>query len=259
MKTPIFNSAMQLHRMYIIMFGLLLFMQQPVKAQAANDTATLFTEIRQLQDVYKSPLSFDIKYTYASERRPDTILDVLYGKMEISGNSYHYWLDSVETLVNNNYNITLFKTDKVMYLAKPAAVNTVDPVQQLRTVLAKAGFSSCSIQQQGTQKIVRIDFPAGGAYRRIEMSIDKKTGYVMYMRYIMKTELLMESNAGASEATNAEYGEYAVVQTTFENYKPLTANYIRFDESSFFYKEGREFKATAPYHEYKIFTGSPNL
>ncbi|WP_217603526.1 hypothetical protein [Chitinophaga sp. GbtcB8] len=241
------------------MLGLLLFMQQPLKAQAASDTAALFTEIRQLQAVYRSALAFDIKYTYTSERRPDSILDVMYGKMEISGNNYHYWLDSVETLVNADYNITLFKTEKVMYLAKPAAVNTVDPVQQLRAVLARTGFSSCSIQQQGTQKIVQINFPAGGAYRQMEMSIDKNTGYVMYMRYVMKTALLMESNAGASEAASAEYGEYAIVQTTFEHYKPLPASYTRFDESSFFYKEGSEFKATAPYHEYKIFTGSPNL
>jgi hypothetical protein len=232
-------------------------MHNAVKAQAVNDTAALFAEVHKLQAVYQSPVSFDITYTYTSEQRPDSVLETMHGTLEMSGASFRYCIDSVETMANDSYSITLFKKDKVMYLSRPSSLNTVDPVQQFRSILEKMRFSKCAIKQQGDQKVVRISFPAGGAYREIEMNIDKKTGYVTAMRYVMKTMLLME--AGASQADATEYGEYAVIKTTFDHYKPLSTDYTRFNEGRYFYKEGGGFKPTNTYSEYKIFTGSPNL
>lgn len=236
-------------------------MRQQVKGQAANDTATLFSELKQMQEAYSRSLSFNIRFTYASERQPSTVLDSAQGRIEVSGANYHYRLDSVETLANKNYSVTLFKTEKVMYLAKPSSLGMpVDPVQQMRAALQKAKYKSCTVTQQGSVKTVRIDFGPEATYRQMEMNIDRKTGYVTSMRYLIKTTMLMGQGAAVStEQVNATYGEYAIVQTTFDHYQLLPADYAGFDESSFFYKEGGEFKTTRAYNDYKIFTGSPNL
>jgi len=240
---------------------LLALSRQQVKAQTVNDTAVLFAEMKQMQEIYNRSVSFGIRITYASEKQPGAVLDSAQGGIEYAGTNYHYWLDSVETFVNKNYSVTLFKKDKVMYLSKPSSLGPMlDPVQQMRTVLQKTGYKSCTLTRQGAVKTLRLDFGPDGAYRQMEMNIDIKTGYVTSMRYLVKTAMLMGQGAPANtEQVNAEYGEYAIVQTTFDHYKLLPADYTGFDESSFFYKDGQEFKTTSAYNEYKIFTGSPNL
>jgi len=251
-----------MHRIFLMTAVLLLaVIRQQVRAQAASDTAALFAEMKQMQEVYNRSLSFNMRITYASEKQPGAVQDSAAGGIAYAGANYHYWLDSVETFVNKSYSITLFKKDKVMYLSKPSAMGpALDPVQQMRAVLQKTGYKSCRISQQGGVKTVHIDFGPDGAYREMDMSIEKKTGYVTSMRYVVKTAMLMGQNAALSaDQVNAAYGEYAIVQTVFDHYQLLPADYAGFYESSFFYKDGQEFKTTAAYKDYKIFTGSPNL
>jgi hypothetical protein len=253
---------MKMRRIFLMTAVLLLAVaRQQVMAQAANDTAALFAEMRQMNETYNRSLSFGIRITYASEKQPGIVLDSAKGGIAYAGAIYHYWLDSVETFVNKNYSVTLFKKDKVMYLARPSTLGqTLDPAQQMRAVLQKTGYKSCTITQRGGVKTLHIDFGPNNAYRQMEMNIDKKTGYVTSMRYVVNTAMLKGQDAEANTAqAGAEQGEYAIVQTTFDHYQLLPADYAGFDESSFFYKDGQEFKTTSAYNDYKIFTGSPNL
>jgi len=257
MKKQMTSNSKPARKIGLLIVAVLMFAHKAMQAQAVNDTAALFAEVRELQAVYQAPVSFDINYIYTSEQRPDSILDTMHGTLEMSGTSFRYCIDSVETMTNASYSVTLFKNEKIMYLSRPSGINTADPVQQFRSVLEKMGFSSCTVKQEKGRKVIQIGFPAGGPYREIEMDINKKTGYISAMRYVMKTMLLMES--GATEADAAAYGEYAIVTTTFDHYKPLSTDYIRFNEGSYFYKDGAGFKPTNTYSEYKIFKGSPNL
>jgi len=234
---------------------------QQAKAQSAGDTAALFAEMKQMNEIYNRKLSFSIRITYASEKQPGIIQDSVKGGMEFADSSYHYWLDSVETFANKSYSLTLFKKDKVMYLSKSSLLGPMpDPMQQMRTVLQITGYKRCTVTQQGTIKTLHIDFGPDGAYRQLEMTIDKQTGYVTSMSYLIKTMMLMGKDAAVdADQVNAAYGEYAIVRTTFDHYQLLPADYAGFNESSFFYKDGQEFKPAAAYNDFKIFTGSPNL
>src|SRR5690348_109732 len=98
--TQILISKMKMQKIYQLLAVLLLLARPCLKAQTANDTAALFDEMKRLQSLYRSQgLSFDIRYTYASEQTPATILDSLTGNMEVSGNNYRYRVDSVEMIV----------------------------------------------------------------------------------------------------------------------------------------------------------------
>lgn len=230
------------------------------KAQEVNDTAKLFAEMKTLQGVYQQKaLSFDIRYTYASELYPEQVLDSLSGHADIAGSSYYYQMANTEMTANDKYVVTLFKEDKIMYLSKPVALNAADPLEQMRASIRTAGVTRCSVTEKGTLKSISVGFKEGGPYKELQMNFDKSSGYLISMRYVLKTTMLMETTGGANAEVPEGYGEYAIVQSYYEHYKQLSGKEKAFDSSQFFYKEGDEFKPTAAYSEYKVFVGSPDL
>jgi len=242
----------------ILLCGLAIF--RTASAQEVNDTAKLFAEMKTLQRVYQQKaLSFDIRYTYASELHPETLLDSLSGHADIAGSSYYYQLANTEMTANDKYIVTLFKEDKIMYLSKPVSLNAADPLEQMRVSMKTAGVTRCSVTEKGTIKSIQVGFKEGGPYKELQMMFDKSSGYLISMRYVLKTSLLMETTGGANGEVPEEYGEYAIVQSYYDNYKQLSEQQKRFDNTQFFYKEGDEFKPTAAYSEYKVFVGSPDL
>ena len=243
-------------KIFSIIACLLLSGQTLLTAQTL-DTTRLFKEMGTLRTKYQShAVSFDISYSYTAELHPDVILDSLSGNMDLYGSNYHYLLDKTETMSNDRYSIILYGEDKIMYLAKSSALNTGDPTQQLRLMMEKAGIQNCVITEKGNKKSILISFLPESGYREMEMTIDKTSGYLTETRYVVKTTLLMESQGTTPDP---EYGEYAIVRTVLSNYKEPANDLSRFDERSYFYKEGNEFKTTPAYKEYKIFVGSPNL
>jgi hypothetical protein len=237
-----------------------LAIRHSVSAQEVNDTAKLFAEMKSLQGVYQQKaLSFDVKYTYASELHPATLLDSLSGHIEMAGGKYYYQLANTEMTANEKYVITLFKDDKIMYLSKPMSLNAADPLEQMRVSMKTAGVNRCSITEKGKVKSILVGFKEGGPYKELQMDFDKASGNLLSMKYILKTTLLMEATGGANAEAPEEYGEYAIVQSNYINYRQLSAETNQFDNTKFFYKEGNEFKPTAAYSEYKIFVGSPYL
>jgi hypothetical protein len=57
------------------------------------------------------------------------------------------------------------------------------------------------------------------------------------------------------EASNA----YAVVECLYTNYRQENSGKDLFDAARYFKKEGNEWVTVAPYDNYKIFIGTPNL
>jgi len=220
---------------------------------AQMDTTKMFAAFNSMQAKYQStPISFSLNYTYKSVNNPDKVLDEVKGGIELAGSNYHYEMDNTEVYSNGRYNIILFKEDKLMYLAKATTITAVDPVQQLRAMVGSSAIQSCSVKGG----VITLTFVPGGNYKELQMVVNEKTGYLTSMRYVVKTAMLMEQ-PGAE--IDPQYGEYAIVQSTLDNYKALAADSSRFNEANFFYKEGKEFKTTADYSDYKIFIGSPNL
>jgi hypothetical protein len=228
-------------------------------AQESIDTTRLFAEFKKMRTVYQAKgLSFDIRYTYASEKQPDQILDSLNAHIDMLEDKVHYQIDSTETISNGRYNIALFKEDKIMYLSKGTTLSTVDPIQQIRSIIGDGAITGCTINDEGKLRSIRLQFGENGACREMLMTIDNTTGYMVMMRYIVKTELLLDGK-GADSDIEALYGRYAIVNSVYNQYKPFAPESRFFDEGRFFYKEGDEFKPTALFSEYKIFAGSPGL
>ncbi|QEH43313.1 hypothetical protein [Chitinophaga sp. XS-30] len=251
---------MNIQRVFIVLSVTLLAWCNASVAQATIDTGKFFMEIGRLQQVMQSvPVSFDIRYTYTSEKDPDMILDSLKGSVQLSGPNTWYKVAHMESVSNDRYNIILFREDKLMYLSRPSKIRKDDPLQQIRSILAGSGVESCSIVEEGDTRTIRIDFKEGGACREMSMYVSRKTGYMSGVTYVLKAALLPGQGLSSDKDAQAYYGEYAVVKMELSGYKKLEAGGARFDEHNFFHREGDEFTPAPEYADYTIFKGSPNL
>jgi hypothetical protein len=244
----------------LVLIGSLL--GQSATAQEQTDTTRLYAEVRKMQSAYQDkPVSFDIRYTYTSEMNPEVVLDSLGGHMDISGRSYHYSISTTEMTANEQYIVTLFKEEGIMYLAKAPEVSPVDPIAQMKAAIDRVGGGNYAVTETATIKSVHVTFKPGMPYKEFRMDFDKKTNMLAEMQYVVRTEMLMESMGSeeGKESVTAQYGEYAIVRCYFTDYQTLKLPTDIFDNSKFFYKEGSEFKAKDPYKAYQVFVGSPDL
>ena len=231
-----------------------------LRAQELTDTARLYRELAVLQTGYKDkPVSYDMRYSYASELHPDIVLDSMKGSVSIYNNVYKYQLDNMETVATGTYNIVLFKEEKVMYIVKPATASSLAPLDHVRKMMNDAGVHGYTIKEDGREKTVHINFVQGASCREMEVVVDKKTQRLQTIQYVIKTSLLMQESPDMEAKTIAEYGPFAIVTQSFTHYQPLTTVPDWLDTAHFFYKDGTELKTAPAYNEFKIFKGSPNL
>jgi len=244
-----------------ILFSCFLITCMPAIAQEVSQLNKVTEQMKLLRESYDTrPVSFDLRYVYSNEHTPADILDSLSGNIIMDSTNYRCILDNTETISNGKYNIILFKEDQVMYLSKGTATNaTQDPLQTIQTVLEKSGASGCTITNNKRNKVIHIDFVPGGACKQIEMVIDTVARRLLSMEYIVRTSQLMEIPGATGSEQPEGYEEFARVRADFYNYRFLLPDKSRFDERTFFYKEGDTFKTTAAYSSYKIFIATPNL
>jgi hypothetical protein len=129
----------------------------------------------------------------------------------------------------------------------------------METILKQSGATSCTISKNGKNTIIRVGFAQDGPCKQMEMTIDTVAHRMLSMQYIVKTAMLTETPDANDKAAAEGYDEYAIVKASFFNYHPIQPDSSRFDDATFFYKEGNEFKPTAAYSNYKIFVATPNL
>lgn len=272
---------MRMSLMIIFFIGSLHVAQaQPDKKQEA------WAAIQKLADVYAKAnrLSFDVTYRYAAGEAPGVWLDSLSGRFKLNGNQYWYDMNNTESICAGGYLIFLFKEDRVMYLAKPAAPATLNiaegPTSSLKTaaeeklpttnpaiavmsaanqfenVLKNDSTIRCSIREINNQKRITIEFTVPATYKKIEYYINNKTGYLEKMINVVRSDQLYD--ASVQHLVEADQS-YAIVEAVYSNYRPENVDENLFNINRYFKKEGDDYITVAPYDMYKIFLGTPNL
>lgn len=244
----------------IILLWMAILTGSHIMAQSGKELELAMEAMKKIQaSLLGKPVSFDVKYIYTNEHTPGEVLDSVNGRIEMTGSNYRCVMENTETVRNERYNIVLFNDDQIIYLSKGVTQGTAtDPLLLMQSVLKEAGAKSCQMSSKGKYKTIRIDFAPDAPCKQIEITLDTVTQRLSAMQYIVKTSQLTEA-PGTDAATPPGYEEYALVRASFYNYSGVIADSARFDERSFFYKEGDVFKAADAYKNYKIFIGSPNL
>jgi len=204
-----------------------------------------------------SYLSFDVTYRYAAESNPGLYLDSLHGSYRLNGNDYWYSLDSTEVVSYQGTCVLLFKEDHIMYLVPPnSRKKEVDFMVALDSLLLHPGGMAPVLREEGDVRKVLLTFEGRPVCKSIEYSIDKRSGYITRIRQVVKSDQLYDPSVrGRIE------GEipYAVVDMDFSNYRSGAFGDRQLDTAQYFKKEGQQYVSVAPYDEYKIFLGAPNL
>jgi hypothetical protein len=215
--------------------------------------------LQSMSDRYKSyrNLSFTIAYKYAGEDRPGVYLDSLKGNLKISGDRYKYVLDSTEFIGSKDWSVILFKKDRILFLAKPsAALQTVNPLALLDSLVWKNDSVDCRLETSKEQQKVIISFRPGMTTKRIEYIIDRGSGLIVRMINIVQSRQLYEHSI---QSRVDDLSSYAIVETDFSNYREGAFEERELDPGRYFKKQDGQYVTLAPYESYKIFLGTPDL
>jgi hypothetical protein len=254
------NLVKQNIHLYIVLFGLV-FSLTGAPAALGQGTAkdSCLKMMKEMVDRYRetSYLSFDVTYRYAAEGNPGTYLDSLRGNYRLNGNDYWYSLDSTEVTSYQGTCVLLFKEDHIMYLVPlNARKKNVDFLAALDSLLQHLGATAPVLKEDGEVKKILLTFAGRSPIKSIEYSIDKRSGYISRIRQIVKSDQLYDPSVRG----RIEGGiPYAIVDMDFSNYHSGAFGERQLDTAQYFKKEGKQYVSVAPYEEYKIFLGAPNL
>ncbi|MGX5816615.1 LolA family protein [Chitinophaga lutea] len=227
-------------------------------AQDKKAAGALVDELQRLQALYnRQPLTFDIKYTYTSEKAPDKVLEEMNGRMAMAGDNFYSVIDSTETIVNRRYRIILFREDRLMYIASMDTARAADPMAQLREVLERVPMAGYDVREDGNVRTLRVAFNPETGYREMLLKVDAQTGYMQSVRYVVQSSMLAEPDENAG-GRNVAPGEYSIVTMQFGPPRSLDTTGL-FDTHTYFTIVDQEPRVQPAYRDFKIFAGSPNL
>lgn len=230
---------------------------------AQNDQQAVLNAMQKMLAVYNHPahLRFDMLYRYAPEETPGQYQDSLSGQVKLSGDKSWYSIDNTVSINSGAYMIMLFKDDMIMYIAKPAA-NTprqgagLQWIHALDSLLANNKDIRFEVTDSGEQQIIRMEFPTRQVYKSTTYYIDKRSGYLVKMISIVRSDQLYDPVARPLIEGSPTY---AVVETLFSNYRQEPIDPGLFDPARYFRKTGKEYLCSGEYADYKVFLGSPDL
>lgn len=236
--------------MRITIFLLLLIGYLPARSQQGVKRQTL-DAMQKLAERYRSNegIGFDIQYRYSMEQTPGLYLDSLKGECKMSGNQYWYQMDNTESIRTNDFVIMLFREDSLMYLNKPNDVaEMVNPVAMMDSLLNHSGNIDCRITEHPGYTSLFMDFKVRSAYKSLEYQVDRQSGLLLKIVSVVRAEQL-----------GYETPAYAIVETSFTNYRQGGIDHKLFKAENYFRKEGNEYVTVAPYSSYRIFLGSTGM
>jgi hypothetical protein len=224
-------------------------------AQAGKEAMEV---MHKLVDAYKpqSGITFDITYRYAMEQSPSVYLDSLAGQCKLMGDRYWYQLDQTQMIKTSDYQVIVYSEDEIIYLAKPSKSIAENPMAMIDSLLFQRNDISFEVANEKQWQRLVLNFPASSAYKKIEYRVDKQSGLLITMTSTVRNELMSQSPANQSAETRPGY---AVVEARFSNYRLGQIDEKIFDTGSYVTKIGADYKAVAPYEQYKIFLGSQGM
>lgn len=244
-------------------FLVILYLVSGVSGLRAQELVGLNEAIAALKSITEngknSPTGFDIKYIYTNESQPSVVLDSLSGSVEISGNNMYCRMNGTESIRNEKYSIVVFKEEQLLLVGAARQDSSTDPLLNMQSMIVKSGAVNCNISIKGAVKTIRIQFKPGAPCKEMMMVLDTAKRQLKSVDYLVKSTMLVDPAIQAEQQLPQGYDEYARVRSTYYNYRIPKQTDDRFKEDQYFFKEGKAFKPTAAYSNYKIVLATPNL
>lgn len=216
--------------------------------------------VRSQKAYYHTPyLGFHVKYLYSNEGQGSRHLDSLSGSVQMDKDRCRFAIDGMETVVTHNYSIQVLNEDKTIYLSKAHKAGQMDPVSMMDSVFAHLSNVTTSLGKESGEDVVTLQFPPGQTYSRIQIKIDRQTGFFRQISYWLRTAGLVAPDQIESPGHPAPYKEQGEVDIVFSHYDHGHFGEEIFQESAFFTRTGDRFEPAGRYKNYQVFLASSNL
>lgn len=230
----------------------------PEKTSAQINIAN---EAAKIQMAYKNPtyLGFDIKYTYAIETDPNTILDSSKGSFKMSGTYYWGTIDSMEFMQNGSYSIVLYKPDRIIKVNNPSYV--YPPIANFSAFDSLMGNNiyAISFTTIGSCKSISLSFANPDlVYKSFSILYDSVTYHVTQIVSVMK-EGFDDYADNYSRSSESSSSEYVIVKAEYTNYQTESFSNTLFNTGNYFMWNGNAYIPQPPYNDYEVFIASSNL
>lgn len=240
----------------IAIFVALQFSANDLKAQY-----NLSKESSKMQMAYKNQtyLSFDVKYTYAFDSIPGTILDSALGTFKISGNFYWGNLDSMEFMQNSSYAIVLYKPDKIMNVSNPSPIYpTIANFSLIDSLVGKNNYTT-SVSTSGANRAITLTFtPSSFPYKNFIVTYDTISNLVKQISYSIREDFYdFGDNYNRSSTGNSS--PYIIIKADYTNYQTTSFSPTIFSTGNYFILSGSVYTAQSPFSDYEVFIASSNL
>lgn len=174
-------------------------------------------------------------------------------------------IDSTESVNTGDFLITVFREDKLLFLAKPASVTLPQGTGlsglseawlQSMDSLVQNNLIQLNWKDEKDQQQIVIHFPEAKEYKMLTFVIDKKTGYMKQSITVARSAQLMDEDS-RREANITD--EFAIITTYFQNNSKGRVSEILFDPARYFTKKGDEYIGVNEFKDYKVFLGTPGM
>ena len=233
--------------------------QETLQPLAVQDSLKAFTQKVSHAYAKASYLSFRVKYLYANTGKPADYLDSALGTVQMNQGRSRIVIDSMETVFTEKYAIRVLRDDKLIYLSAPAHVETQNPVGMLDSIFAHLAGVKTRLYRQNGEDILMLDFPAGGPYTRMEISIDDKTGYFSRIAYTVNAVGLVGREMIERPGHPAPYQSSGRVYVLFSDYQKGHFDDRLFSADNFFTRMAGKYTPSDRFKDYRIFLASSNL
>ncbi|HSC38232.1 MAG TPA: hypothetical protein VLD19_10185, partial [Chitinophagaceae bacterium] len=184
--------------------------------------------------------------------------DSAFTTITFAGDKYQTLVDSVETVQDDLYNLTIDNRDSLIVIA---------PTRHVYAVLFREDILDSTFQQNYLDSIY---IPANdtGALRNIIMTFKYSSPYYSYLlAYDTAVDFLVVKNTIRNSIPIPPDGSYTITAPTTNYTSLFTYAYILipsvppvnpFDTGKYISRSGSSFVAVAPYTNYKIINQLPN-
>jgi hypothetical protein len=215
-----------------------------------------------MQMAYKNPayLSFDVRYTYAAETDPGTVLDSSMGTFKISGTYYWGLIDSTEYMQNSSYSVVLYKPEKLMRVSNPSTMYPeIANFSAFDSLVGKNNYSTTQ-SASGSDKSVLLTFTntADYPYKSFKISYDSITHFVKQIVYVIREDFNDFADSYNRKATG-NTSPYMIIKADYSNYQTSAFSNTIFNTGNYFLLNGNTYSPQPPYGNYEVFIASPNL
>ena len=173
-----------------------IFFLHAVNAQRVYDTTTtnLMDEMTKIQAYLETSVDLGFQAVYYLEDIDEvSVYDTMQASYQINGNKFHIFLDSIETIQNDKYLVSVYPNDSLVVVQDP-----VEPTRQILQVdvmdstFQQLALSSITAVDSGSFRKLILHFDQDALYTNYELVYNSNSYQILYIKYSLRKDFDIE-------------------------------------------------------------------